>query len=65
MQTQPYNPVRARDVAFEMASLQRERGESLTRADYRRELSLSDEQIDKHAHDAGVLFSRMQRGLAA
>jgi hypothetical protein len=65
MQTQDYNPVRVRDVAFEMASLQHERGCALTRAEFRKELGLTDEQIDTFGPNAAVLFSRMERGLAA
>lgn len=64
MQTTAYNPVRARDIAFEMASLQRDRGYSLTREDFRKE-GFSDEQITKFATDAGVLYARMERGIAA
>ncbi|TDX72620.1 hypothetical protein EDE05_12841 [Neorhizobium sp. R1-B] len=64
MQTQPYNPVSLRDVAFEMASIQRDRGYSLTREDFRKE-GFTDEQITRYGQDAGVLFARMERGLAA
>ncbi len=64
MQTQTHNPVRLRDVAFEMASIQRDRGYSLTREDFRKE-GFTDEQITRYGPDAGVLFARMERGLAA
>lgn len=65
MQTETYNPVQCRDVAYEMASLQRERGESLSCEEICKELGLTLEQARNHAPNASVLFNRMERGLAA
>ncbi|HEY0120576.1 MAG TPA: hypothetical protein VGC14_02245 [Rhizobium sp.] len=65
MQTAPaYNPVRARNIAQEMATHAVERGEGLTRDDYRA-LGYTDEQIDRHTHDASVLCAQQANRYAA
>lgn len=61
---QTYNPVRARNIAQEMASHAMERGEGLTRDDYRA-LGYTDEQIDRHAHDASVIYAQSSSRYAA
>ncbi|RKD61685.1 hypothetical protein [Rhizobium sp. WW_1] len=57
MQTAAYNPVRARNIAREMAEAARERGESLTKGEFLR-LGFTEEQITRHAHDASVLYAQ-------
>ncbi|MBB4277051.1 hypothetical protein [Rhizobium mongolense] len=54
---QKYNPVIARNIPAEMAELARERGEGLTRRELR-EQGYTDEEIDRHHHDASILFAR-------
>ena len=64
MQTANYNPVRVRNVAQEMAEAARARGEGLTKADYLG-LGFTIEQIERHAHDAAVLYAQSQNRAAA
>ena len=52
-----YNPVRARNIPFEMATLAQEKGESVTRKDLQA-AGFTDQQIDKHSHDAAILFAQ-------
>ncbi|MBZ5760254.1 hypothetical protein LAV84_06795 [Rhizobium sp. VS19-DR104.2] len=53
----PYNPVRARNIPFEMATLAQENGGSLTRQDLQA-TGYTDQEIDKHSHDAAVLYAQ-------
>ncbi|MGV1791023.1 hypothetical protein [Rhizobium sp. A37_96] len=64
MQTAAYNPVRARNIAQEMADFARERGEGLTRDEYLR-LGFTEEQITRHSHDAAVLYAQSLNRMAA
>ncbi|MGY5812029.1 hypothetical protein ACXHXG_30555 [Rhizobium sp. LEGMi198b] len=64
MRTAAYNPVRARNIAQEMADYARERGEGLTKADYLG-LGYTEEQIIRHAHDASVLYAQSVQRVAA
>lgn len=64
MQTTAYNPVRARNIPQEMANHALDRGESLTRKDYRA-LGYTDQQIDRHAHDAAILYAQALNRVAA
>jgi hypothetical protein len=59
-----YNPVRARNIAKEMADLARERGEGLTKDEYLR-FGFTEEQINRHAHDASVLYAQSLNRVAA
>jgi hypothetical protein len=59
-----YNPVRIRNIPQEMANHALERGEGLTRDNYR-SLGYTDEQIDRHAHDAAVLYAHQTNRYAA
>jgi len=59
-----YNPVRVRNIPLEMANHARERGEGLTRSEYKG-LGYTDEQIDRHAHDASVLYAQSLNRVAA
>lgn len=54
---QKYNPVIARNIPAEMADLARERGEGLTRQELR-DHGYTDEEIDRHSHDASIVFAR-------
>lgn len=64
MQTSAYNPVRVRNIAQEMAEAARERGEGLTKADYLG-LGFTEDQINRHAHDASVLYAQSLSRVAA
>lgn len=55
-----YNPVRVRNIPAEMADIAREKGEGITREDLRK-AGFTDTQIDKHSHDASVLYAKMNR----
>lgn len=57
MQQQIYNPVIARNIPAEMAELARERGEGVTRQELQKH-GFTDEEIDRHYHDASILFAR-------
>ena len=56
----PYNPVRVRNIAAEMAEIAREKGEGVTREDLQK-AGYTKEQIEKHAHDASVLYAQGSR----
>jgi hypothetical protein len=47
-----------------MANHALERGEGLTRENYRA-LGYTDDQIDRHAHDASVLYAQQTNRYAA
>lgn len=51
MQTETYNPVRARNIAQEMADLQRAHGEGVTREDLIN-AGFTNDQIDAYAANA-------------
>ena len=59
-----YNPVRVRNIAKEMADLARERGEGLTKDEYLR-LGFTEEQVNRHAHDASVIYAQSLNRVAA
>jgi hypothetical protein len=59
MQTQPYNPVQARNIALEMAQVQRERGVSLTKNDFL-QIGYTEDQIDRNGIEAARLFAQME-----
>ncbi|MGF9694726.1 hypothetical protein AAIH46_18040 [Rhizobium sp. 0TCS1.26] len=60
MQTETYNPVRARCIPAAMAEFARERGCGMTRADLLG-AGYTAEEIDKHSADAGRLLSQADR----
>jgi hypothetical protein len=65
MQTQTdYSGAIARNIPAEMAEIAREMGEGMTRIDLRN-AGYTDAQIDKHAHDASVLFAKARNRRAA
>ncbi|MBO9125485.1 MULTISPECIES: hypothetical protein [unclassified Rhizobium] len=59
-----YSGVVARNIAAEMADIARVMGESPTRADFRK-AGFTDQQIDKHAHDASIIFAKASNRRAA
>lgn len=54
-----YNPVQARNIALEMAQVQRERGVSLTKNDFLK-IGYTEDQIDRHGIEAARLFAQME-----
>lgn len=60
-----YNPVRARNIALEMATAQADAGRTLTKKEFASLLGISEEKVEQHAPKAGEIYSQLERGMAA